>query len=88
MVTEQPHYSRYLAIRNTFCPVMTREVIDESPRRWMEYYPHESFLELVDKILETMHGGDKPIWVVGNYGTGKTNTALVIQKCSKMMKHA
>ena len=80
MVTEQPHYSRYLAIRNTFCPVMTREVIDESPRRWMEYYPHESFLELVDKILETMHGGDKPIWVVGNYGTGKTNTALVIQK--------
>lgn len=46
----------------------------------MEFYPHGTFLELLDKILKTMHGGEKPIWVVGNYGTGKTNTALVIQK--------
>lgn len=46
----------------------------------MDYYPHESFLELLDKILKTLQGGEKPIWVVGNYGTGKTNTALVIQK--------
>lgn len=80
MGQEEEHYSRYLTVKDSFCPVMTREVIDESPRRWMDYYPHETFLELLDTVLKTMHGGDKPIWVVGNYGTGKTNTALVIQK--------
>lgn len=80
MGQEEEHYSRYLTVKDSFCPVMTREVIDETPRRWMDYYPHESFLELLDMVLKTMHGGEKPIWVVGNYGTGKTNTALVIQK--------
>lgn len=80
MSSEEEHYSRYLTVKDSFCPVMTREVIDETPRRWMDYYPHEPFLELLDKVLKTMHGGEKPIWVVGNYGTGKTNTALVIQK--------
>ena len=80
MGLEEEHYSRYLTVKDSFCPVMTREVIDETPRRWMDYYPHESFLELLDMVLKTIHGGEKPIWVVGNYGTGKTNTALVIQK--------
>lgn len=80
MVIEDMHYSRYLSIKKTFCPNMTREVIEETPERWMDYYPHESFLELLNKILRTIHNGDKPIWIVGNYGTGKTNTVLVIQK--------
>lgn len=80
MVIKDVHYSRYLSIKKTFCPNMTREVIEETPERWMDYYPHDSFLELLNKILRTIHDGDKPIWVVGNYGTGKTNTVLVIQK--------
>lgn len=80
MRQEEEHYSHYLTVKDSFCPVMTREVIDETSRRWMDYYPHETFLELLDTVLKTLHGGDKPIWVVGNYGTGKTNTALVIQK--------
>ena len=37
MSSEEEHYSRYLTVKDRYCPVMTREEIDDTPRRWMDY---------------------------------------------------
>ncbi|WP_400196992.1 hypothetical protein [Candidatus Methanarcanum hacksteinii] len=59
---------------------MTREVIDETPDKWLDFFPHETFLNFINTLFEAIRGGSKSLWLTGNYGTGKSNAALVTQK--------
>jgi hypothetical protein len=74
------HYSDYFTVPQDYKANMTREVINETPETWLDFYPHKKFAEFLATLLEEIAGGSKSVWLTGNYGTGKSNAALVAQK--------
>lgn len=73
-------YNDYLQVQANFHPVMTREAIDATPETWMEFFPHETYLNFLNALIEGVLGGTKSVWLYGNFGTGKSAAALVTQK--------
>lgn len=73
---ELKHYKDYFTVPATYRANMTREAINATPETWMDFYPHATFIEL----LNTLFDESKSMWMVGNFGTGKSNASLVIQK--------
>lgn len=74
------HYSDFFTVPENYRPVMTREIINEAPDRWLDFYPHTEFEDICKTLLSILNTGAKSVWITGNYGTGKSNAALVIQK--------
>ena len=73
---ELKHYKDYFTVPATYRANMTREAINATPETWMDFYPHATFTEL----LNTLFDESKSTWIKGNFGTGKSNASLVIQK--------
>jgi hypothetical protein len=59
---------------------MTSAEINKTPDRWLDFYPHTEFEQICNTLFSVLETGDKSLWITGNYGTGKSNAALVIQK--------
>ena len=74
------HYSDFFTVPEDYRPVMTREIINETPDRWLDFYPHTEFEDICKTLLSILGTGAKSVWITGNYGTGKSNATLVIQK--------
>ncbi len=74
------HYSDFFTVAEDYCPVMTREEINKAPDRWLDFYPHTEFEDICKTLLSVLVSGAKSVWITGNYGTGKSNATLVIQK--------
>lgn len=74
------HYADFFSVDDTYSPMMSMEIIDSAPDRWMDFYPHAEFEEICKTLLYVLEHGDKSLWITGNFGTGKTNAALVLQK--------
>jgi len=77
---EKRHYSDYFNVPQDYKANMTREAINETPETWLDFYPHLKYVDFLATLLEVINGGSKSIWLTGNYGTGKSNAALVTQK--------
>lgn len=73
---EFKHYKDYFTVPETYRANMTREAINDTPETWMDFYPHATYIE----ILNTLFDESKSLWITGNFGTGKSNAALVTQK--------
>ncbi|MDR2171199.1 MAG: hypothetical protein LBP59_13730 [Planctomycetaceae bacterium] len=76
----QKYYKDFFTIDETYNPIMRRECLIASPEKWLDFYPHESFVKFLQALLKQMDGGKKPVWLTGAFGTGKTFAALVLQK--------
>lgn len=74
------HYSDYFDVPQVYRANMTRAIINESPERWLDFYPHEKYIDFLETLFVAIHEGSKSVWLTGNFGTGKTNAALVTQK--------
>lgn len=74
------YYRDYFRIRPDFAPMMTRKDINKSPKTWLGFYPHDSFVEILRALLKSLDGNPKTLWVTGAYGTGKSHATLVLQK--------
>lgn len=74
------HYSDYFHVKEDYCPNMTREKINENPDRWLDFCPHAEFEKICNTILSVLSTGAKSVGITGNFGTGKSNASLVIQK--------
>lgn len=74
------HYSDFFTVADDYCPVMTAAEINKTPERWLDFYPHTEFEDICKTLLSVLVSGAKSVWITGNYGTGKSNAALVIQK--------
>lgn len=74
------NYSDFFTVAEDYCPVMTREEINKTPDRWLDFYPHTEFEDICKTLLSVLGSGAKSVWITGNYGTGKSNATLVIQK--------
>lgn len=73
---EKRHYVDYFTVPVKYTANMTREAINETPETWLDFYPHTKYLD----FLRTLFDDGKSVSLVGNYGTGKSNAALVTQK--------
>ena len=73
---EPRHYSDFFYVPDDYRSAMTRELINQTPDTWMDFYPHEKFTE----FLLTFFDETRSVWLSGNFGTGKSNAALVTQK--------
>lgn len=73
---ELKHYKDYFTVPENYRANMTREAINDTPKTWMDFYPHATYIEL----LNTLFDESRSLWITGNFGTGKSNAALVTQK--------
>lgn len=74
------HYSDFFEVNDEYRPMMTREEINRTPNRWLDFYPHTDFETICKTLLSVLTSGAKSVWITGNLGTGKSNASLVIQK--------
>ena len=76
-------YKEYLKVESDFIPVFTSSSDRTHPARWKSFYPHESFKKILTSMVETLEKGsamkDRPLWIHGSYGTGKTFASFVIK---------
>jgi hypothetical protein len=77
---QKRYYTDFFTVPQDYKPTMTREVINETPETWLNFYPHTKYVEFLNTLIQAINGGYKSIWLTGNYGTGKSNAALVTQK--------
>lgn len=73
-------YKDYFGIRPDYAPCMTLADINKTPKTWLGFYPHVSFVEILRELLNSLEGGHKTLWITGAYGTGKSHASLVLQK--------
>jgi len=74
------HYNDYFTVAADYCPVMTSAEINKTPERWLGFHPHIEFENICKTMLSVLLRGDRSLWITGNFGTGKSNAALVLQK--------
>ena len=74
------YYADYFTVPSNYTANMTREIINQTPDTWLDFYPHEKYIEFLKTLIQCVASGTKSVWLTGNYGTGKSNAALVTQK--------
>lgn len=76
-------YKDYIKVESDFIPVFSSSSDRIHPEKWKSFYPHESFKKILTLTIETLEKGtslkDRPIWINGSYGTGKTFASFVIK---------
>ena len=74
-------YRDYFDIDPEYFPVVNASVIAEHPDLWTKFYPHDSFVNLINSLVNTINRKNKlSVWVEGAYGTGKSHAVLTAKK--------
>lgn len=74
-------YRDYFDIDPEYFPVVNASVIAENPDLWTKFYPHDSFVSLLNSLVNTINRKNKlSVWVEGAYGTGKSHAVLTAKK--------
>lgn len=74
-------YKNYFQINESYFPAVNEDVIRTQPNHWKTYYPHESFIKLLEQTKSVLTSKQKlSIWVEGAYGTGKSHAVLTLKK--------
>lgn len=76
-------YNEYIKVDTDFIPVFSRHSDKLFPNKWKSFYPHDSFKSIVSQLIDTLEMNsiekNKPLWISGTYGTGKTYASFVIK---------
>lgn len=76
-------YKEYIKVESDFIPVFSSSSDRTYPESWKSFYPHESFKKILTLTVETLEKSfalkDRPIWISGSYGTGKTFASFVVK---------
>lgn len=76
-------YKDFIKVDPNFIPVFSKNSDKTYPDKWQSFYPHASFKDILNKVVETLEKGnetkDHSIWMSGAYGTGKTYASFVIK---------
>ena len=79
-MSEEKMYKEYFAIDPKYYAAVTAELIRKGEVRWNAYYPHETFVRLLEKTHDMLSGKDsRSLWVQGAYGSGKSHAALTVK---------
>lgn len=73
-------YRDYFNIDPKYYAAVTADLIDSGKVSWKSFYPHETFVKLLEKTHTVLSGKDpRSLWVEGAYGTGKSHAALTVK---------
>lgn len=73
-------YKEYFNIDPKYYAAVTAELIKSGQVKWNAYYPHETFVKLLEKVHIMLSGKDsRSLWVQGAYGSGKSHAALTVK---------
>jgi len=73
-------YNEYFNIDPKYYAAVTADLIDQGKVSWKGFYPHETFVKLLETTYKVLSGGaTRSIWVEGAYGTGKSHAALTVK---------
>ncbi|MDH6344119.1 hypothetical protein M2480_002561 [Parabacteroides sp. PFB2-12] len=74
-------YKDYFDIDPDYFPAVNPDVIKSNPELWKKFYPHETFIKLINDIVSVLNCQQKQnIWVEGAYGTGKSHAVLTLKR--------
>lgn len=73
-------YRDYFNIDPKYYAAVTADLIESGKVSWKSFYPHETFVKLLEKTYTVLSGKDpRSLWVEGAYGTGKSHAALTVK---------
>ena len=73
-------YKDYFDIDPKYYAAVTADLIYKGLVSWKNFYPHETFVKLLEKTHDVLSGKDpRSLWVEGAYGTGKSHAALTVK---------
>ncbi|WP_373241162.1 hypothetical protein [Mediterraneibacter gnavus] len=73
-------YKDYFNIDPKYYAAVTADLIESGMVSWKSFYPHETFVKLLEKTHTVLSGKDPySLWVEGAYGTGKSHAALTVK---------
>ena len=79
-MSEEKKYREYFNIDPKYYAAVTAELIKKGEVKWNAYYPHETFVRLLEKTHNMLSGKDsRSLWVQGAYGSGKSHAALTVK---------
>lgn len=74
-------YLDYFDIDPGYFPVINEAVIEHSPDLWKNFFPHKTFIGLLENVVSMLENKThRSIWVDGSYGTGKSYAVLTLKK--------
>lgn len=77
---ENKRYRDYFNIDPKYYAAVTADLIKSGKVKWDAFYPHETFVKLLEKTHIMLSGKDsRSLWVEGAYGTGKSHAALTVK---------
>ncbi len=75
-------YETYFDVDPNYSPAVNKELIDEGKVSWKDFYPHDTFFQLLQDTIKVMERKPKyceSLWVTGAYGTGKSHAVLTLK---------
>ena len=79
-MSDKKLYNDYFAIDPGYYAAVDEELIKSGKVKWQFFYPHETFVKLLEKTHIMLSGKDsRSLWVEGAYGVGKSHAALTIK---------
>lgn len=73
-------YKEYFDINPKYYAAVTADLIKQGKVSWKDFYPHETFVKLLETTYKVLSGSaNRSIWVEGAYGTGKSHAALTVK---------
>lgn len=73
-------YRDYFNIDPRYYAAVTADLIYSGKVSWKSFYPHETFVKLLEKTHTVLSGKDpRSLWVDGAYGTGKSHASLTVK---------
>ncbi|MCY1714912.1 hypothetical protein [Caproiciproducens galactitolivorans] len=73
-------YQDYFSIDPKYYASVTADLIAQKKVDWKGFYPHETFVKLLETTYRVLSGAaSRSIWVEGAYGTGKSHAALTVK---------
>lgn len=79
-MSDKKIYKDYFDIDPKYYSAVTADLINKGLVSWKAFYPHETFVKLLEKTHMVLSGRDpRSLWVEGAYGTGKSHAALTVK---------
>lgn len=73
-------YKDYFNIDPKYYSAVTADLIEDGTVSWKNFYPHDTFVKLLEKTHTVLSGKDpRSLWIEGAYGTGKSHAALTVK---------
>lgn len=80
MSTVDMNYCEYFNVNEDYFPCIDEAAIKRGAP-WDTTYPHETFIELLNKTEKMLSGtSNRSIWIHGAYGSGKSQCAYTLKK--------